>query len=306
LPLPRLSIITPSYNQAAYLEQTIRSVLNQGYPNLEYMVVDGGSTDGSVEIIRRYEDRLAWWVSERDRGQSHAINKGLERATGDVIAWINSDDMYVRGAFEAIARAAQEDPEAGLYYGRCRVVDEKGDLECVRVGSLSTFEEVIDLWRVWWRGRNFVQPEVFWTRAAMDRAGRLREDLNFVMDQEWWARLMRTGARARFVDADIACFRKQPLQKTSQPRAVADEQLRLARVWLWEDKDAPIGTLHRLRMQGDWLYQVRFMPMIGESVRTGEGRVKRYVRALGSLAANPKIVFSRGLWSRMKSVAARA
>jgi glycosyltransferase involved in cell wall biosynthesis len=304
--LPRISIITPSFNQASYLEQTIRSVLDQGYANLEYIVVDGGSTDGSVEIIRKYEDRLAWWVSEKDRGQSHAINKGLARATGDLIAWINSDDMYVAGAFVAMARAHVEDPEAGILYGRCRVVDEEGRLESVRTGSLSRYDEVIDLWRVWWRGRNYVQPEVFWTREAMERAGQLREDLNYVMDQEWWARLMRTGSRAHFVDAEIACFRKQPLQKTSQPVAVAEEQLRLARGWLWEDRDAPIGFLHRLRMQGDWLYQVRLMPMIAESMDRGEGRLRRYARVLGEMAGHPKIICSSGIWRRMKSVAVRA
>ena len=97
--LPRISIITPSFNQAQFLEQTIKSVLDQGYPNLEYFIIDGGSTDGSADIIRRYSKQLTYWVSEKDRGQTHAINKGLERATGEIIAYINSDDLYVPGAF---------------------------------------------------------------------------------------------------------------------------------------------------------------------------------------------------------------
>src|SRR5687767_14913471 len=102
---PRITIVTPSFNQAQYLEQTLRSVLDQDYPNLDYIVVDGGSTDGSVEIIRRYADRLSWWVSEKDDGQSHAINKGFARAGGEVFGYINSDDILYPGALDAVARA---------------------------------------------------------------------------------------------------------------------------------------------------------------------------------------------------------
>ncbi|MCJ7530019.1 MAG: glycosyltransferase, partial [Anaerolineales bacterium] len=126
--LPLVSIVTPSYNQAQFLETTIRSVLDQVYPNLEYMVVDGGSTDGSREIIRKYADRLAWWVSEHDRGQTDAINKGFTRAHGDILAWLNSDDTYEPEAVAEAVTFLQTHPDVGMVYGDANFIDEQGQV----------------------------------------------------------------------------------------------------------------------------------------------------------------------------------
>ena len=124
---PLVSIITPSFNQADYLEHTIRSVLEQDYPNIEYMVVDGGSTDGSVDIIKKYEKQLAWWVSEPDKGQSEAINKGFKRANGEIVAWLNSDDVYMPNAITRAVETLQANPEAAFVYANLHSINARGE-----------------------------------------------------------------------------------------------------------------------------------------------------------------------------------
>ena len=129
---PKISIITPSYNQGQFLEQTILSILSQDYPNLEYIIMDGGSSDNSVEIIRKHEDNLTYWVSEPDKGQSDAINKGFQRATGDILTWLNSDDYYLPGTLHTVAEYFTQHPDVECIYGDLQVVASNGDLLYVR------------------------------------------------------------------------------------------------------------------------------------------------------------------------------
>lgn len=178
---PRVSIVTPSYNQGQFLEETIRSVLLQGYPDLEYLVMDGGSTDGSVEIIRRYEPWLAYWTSEPDRGQSDALNKGFGRSTGAVLAWLNSDDRYRPRAIETAVRVLAMNVQAAVVYGDCIEIDEVGKV-------LRTYEARDFDIRRQLVAQMIPQPAAFFRRTVWDQVGPLRTDLHYTMDRDLWNR----------------------------------------------------------------------------------------------------------------------
>jgi glycosyltransferase involved in cell wall biosynthesis len=181
-----VSIITPSFNQAAYLEQTILSVLEQDYLHIEYLVVDGASTDASVDIIRKYESKLAWWVSEKDAGQADAINKGFARATGDVIAWLNSDDYYLAGAVSAAVKIFEEHPEVVLVYGNMLAVDEHGKTFNALNYKQLTLEDLLCF-------QIIGQPAVFMRRAALQSAGKLDPAYHFMLDHHLWIRIAQLG-----------------------------------------------------------------------------------------------------------------
>jgi len=288
---PRITIVTPSYQQAQYLEQTIDSVLSQGYPNLEYIVIDGGSTDGSVDIIKRHEKHLAYWVSEKDKGQTHAINKGMERATGSILAYINSDDFYLPGALSLVADLFIADPDLDLVYGRCRFVDEAGNKIGEHLGSINNFENIVDLWGVWWNKLQIIQPEAFWSRRIADRVGPFHEDLFFVMDFEYWTRIFRAEGKVGKIDTEVASFRFTPHQKTKRVEEVRDELLRVVQKLLW-DNTAPISASRRFALQGKWLFDEVFRKQADRSVAGGDSRTLRWLRLLGLSLRHPQLLFS--------------
>jgi glycosyltransferase involved in cell wall biosynthesis len=209
---PRITIVTPSLNQAAFLERTILSVVEQGYPDLEYLVFDGGSTDGSVEILHRYDDRIAYWESVPDRGQSHAINKGLARATGEVVAYLNSDDYYLSGALAAVAEAFERSG-ASWVCGACRYLHADGTLDTIWQPRLPEGPRplwVRDMWYV-------PQASSFWRRSDIEKVGGLREDLHYAMDVEFGLRLALAGVLPVLLDRELAVRAHHQEAKSANP-----------------------------------------------------------------------------------------
>ena len=205
--LPLVSIVTPSFNQARFLEATIQSVLSQNYPRLEYIIVDGGSTDGSVEMIKKYESKLAWWVSEKDHGQTDAINKGFAHAKGDFLAWLNSDDTYEPNAISSVVRFLQNEPEVGLVYGDANYINEDG-----RVTGCFPAAQT-DLIRLR-RGYVHIPQQAAFFRAELWRAvGPLDPSFYFAMDYDLWVRLAMRS-QIKYVPQTWANFRLHTSGKT--------------------------------------------------------------------------------------------
>lgn len=207
-PWPKVSIVTPSYNQARFTEETIRSILLQGYPDLEYIIIDGGSTDGTVDIIRKYEKWLAYWVSEPDRGQSDAINKGWRLAKGDILAYLNSDDTYMPGAVRTAAAFLSQNPDIGMVYGECNIIDEHGRLKRRFKTADFTIEKVLC-------GKPSVipQPSAFIRRTTIDKVGLLDINMDMAMDLDLWVRI---GLKHRivYIRDVLASYRLHPETKT--------------------------------------------------------------------------------------------
>ena len=205
---PKITIVTPSYNQGKYIERTILSILNQDYPNLEYLVCDGGSTDTTVEILKRYDNRIDWWCSEKDKGQTHAINKGMKRATGDIVGWINSDDMLLPGALYVVADFFHKHPETDFANGYTVEIDEND--------KIINFTHIVMSKFLFRKGAyNISQQGMFWKRELFNDIGYLDETFHAKMDAEWLIRVYEAGKTVKRIDKNLGAIRIYANTKTA-------------------------------------------------------------------------------------------
>jgi hypothetical protein len=236
-PWPKISVVMVSFNQAVFLEEGLRSVLDQGYPDLEFLVVDGMSTDGSIDILERYRDRLSFLLIEKDKGQSDGLNKGFARASGDIVTWVNSDDLLEPGALFRVAQAFDAH-QVDMVVGGCRQIGLTRD-KVIRnhhtklpygLPIALPLGLLLEMDRFWLTASFFYQPEVFFTRDIWNRSGgRLRLDLNYVLDYDLWVRMAAAGATIVHIPEFLACSRTHDQQKTVAGMPYLPEVQRLLR-----------------------------------------------------------------------------
>lgn len=231
----KVSIITPSFNQSRFLEQTIRSVLEQDYPALEYFVIDGGSTDFSVEIIKKYESKLAGWVSEKDWGQADAINKGIRASSGEIVAWLNSDDTHQPGAIQKAIETFQSHPEVGLVYGDVLSIDENS-----QPFNLQTFQpyHLEDLMSF----RIISQPAVFMRRAVLEQTGLLDLSYHYLLDHHLWLRMAQIAPIA-YIPRTLAAARYHAAAKNLAHTVEFGREA--FRIVTWMETDPRFASLFR-------------------------------------------------------------
>jgi len=284
-PWPRISVITPSFNQGEFIEETIRSVLLQGYPDLEYLIIDGGSTDHSVEIIKKYSDWLTYWVSEPDSGQSDAINNGLKRASGDFCTWINSDDMLCKNALIDHASQVGFDTD-NVYVGISLYIDHTGKILSCHRGRVHSLEDLVRIGRVWRSGGQIVQPEVLFQRHLALGVGGLNPDNHRTMDYELWGKFFLAGARFCYTDIPFGMFREQPNQKTQdvleQTTSLLDTAAKLVHQASFLSHEAKNEILAELQAYAK-AYEAQYWKGTGRLARIGLPR--RIVTPLRGLRA---------------------
>jgi hypothetical protein len=210
---PVITVVTPSFNQGRFIEETIRSILLQGYPNLEYFVLDGGSQDETVEVIRKYSPWIDFWVSEPDRGQSAAINRGLRMGSGSHATWINSDDLLCKDALFNHCSSHALDADA-MYIGDCTTIDEAGRVLFRHRGRVRSFEDLVRFKSVWMAGGYICQQEVLFPLPLALQLGGLDENDHYSMDYELWGRLLLANARVEYTGIPFGVFRLHEAQKT--------------------------------------------------------------------------------------------
>lgn len=242
---PRISIVTPSYNQAEYVRQTIESVLSQDYPNLDYSILDAGSTDGSAEIIAEYASSLSYWRSHADDGQSAALREGFDRADGEILTWLNSDDLLTPGTLDRVAEVWSELGPGVIVAGACQLLDghEPSGIHYpsfqnqFNTATTMPLERIFDMARHWFPGEFFYQPEVFFPAAAYHAIGGVDPSIHLAMDYDLWVRFALQGTPIVVVDDVLAQYREHDGQKTASKQPLYDEMIETANRYLAMDSN---------------------------------------------------------------------
>jgi len=217
LDLPKISVITPSLNQGKFIERTLQSVVDQAYPAIEHIAIDGGSTDNTIEILKKFDPHFSYWVTEPDQGQTHAVNKGLKRASGDIIGWLNSDDVYYPGALHHVAEIFDSHPEINFIYGMADHIDADDQVMEPYYTEEWDYERLKTLCFI-------CQPAVFFRQSVLSQHGLLDEHLNYCMDYEFW---LRCGAKEEFlyIKRPLAGSRLYPENKTLGSKLPVNEEI---------------------------------------------------------------------------------
>ncbi|QLE86081.1 glycosyltransferase [Shewanella sp. Scap07] len=273
---PKISVITPSYNQGEYIEQTILSVLDQEYPNLEYIIIDGGSDDETVSVIRKYQSQISYWVSEQDRGQSHAINKGFQRASGDIYCWLNSDDQFAPNALKTVALAFME-KQVDMVAGICEVYQDdklvhRHFTSCA--DGVLPLNDILDLDNGWNAGQFFYQPEVFFSREIWLRAGgHVNESCYYSMDYELWCRFALNRAELVGIGVPLVHFRTHEQQKTADEQAFKQELVSVRDKFI-DDNDIEWKGSKRPRVNWGIKLKVAFVNDLGYKFGAGVAQLR--------------------------------
>ena len=261
---PRISIVTPSYNQGAFIEQTIQSVLDQGYPNLEYIVIDGGSTDMTIEVIRKYEKHLAYWTSEKDRGAADAIAKGFDRASGDILGWLNSDDLFVPGALHAVAEVMSR-PDVDVAFGNAYWIDSEGKIIGERRQTPFSRKGYL------YGESMLMQPATLWKRDIYLKCGGIDRSFRFAFDTDLFFRFVIHGARFKHVNKCLASYRIHSTSKSTNDETICRQDLeRIRQTYLpfpynsvraaCTRATAKMSRIFWYILQGDLLWLIRRIP----------------------------------------------
>ncbi|NJL53872.1 glycosyltransferase [bacterium] len=285
---PLVSIITPSYNQSQFLEETIRSVLLQGYPNLEYLIIDGGSNDGSVELVNRYAPWLAYWHSKRDRGQADAINQGIDLSNGEILGWLNSDDCLAIDSLSSSIPVFQRKPKVDFLYGDVEIIDTFSEVKGLRPGAKSSFTEMLRTLRV-----PIPQPGSLWRQVVCDRIGKLDSRWQVVLDREFFLRVS-LACEIEYLPKTLARFRHHSDAKSTAFRKKWIEEIPLMYAEFFARKDLPssIYQLKRETMSSAHLYCARI-------AYAENARIMFYLCYLRAFLSNP-CIFANFIHKRSK------